>query len=271
MNQLKRLWILPKPIDLMKIREQEIGEIIDFISKRSKNFTKPKIITIGGYGLRAFIPFSRYTRDCDFVLKKKDGWYLDQIKNWLPKDVSVEAFNKEQNHGFLRAIKPIKFQRRSIKLAMDFMEGQIRGRTQEEIIEIDDEFINNSTRTKLLIGDKEINLFVPSYLDYFILKVVSARPSDIRDIASLVWKNDIPSGIKKRIKKILPYPDIFHRNLKNQIIPDISDDRFIHSWHGTFISTEFTNNDKNEVIKKLNHLLYYYCSSQIPPSHPNAS
>lgn len=238
----------------MKIREQEIYEIIDLISKRSKNFTKPKIITIGGYGLRAFIPFSRFTRDCDFVLKKKNGWYLDNIRRWLPKDVSVEAFKKEQDHGFLRVIKPIKFQRRSIKLAIDFMEGQIRGRIQEEIIQIDDEFINNSKRVKLPIGESEIDLLVPSYLDYFILKVVSARPSDIRDIVSLVWKNDIPHGIKKRIKKILPYPKIFHESLKNHVIPDISDDRFINSWHGTFISTEFTDDDKNIVINKLKNL-----------------
>lgn len=246
---------MPRPIDIMKTRENKIGEIVEIISQKSRNFTKPKIIIIGGYGLRAFIPFSRFTRNCDFVLKKNCGGNLDLIKSWLPKEINIEAIKKDQDHGFLRAIKPIKFQRRSIKLAIDFMEGQVRGRTLEEIIKIDDEFINNSTRTKLLIGDKEINLFAPSYLDYFILKVVSARPSDIRDIASLVWKNDIPNGIKKRIKKILPYPDIFHRNLKNQIIPDISDDRFIHSWHGTFISTEFTNNDKNEVIKKLKSLL----------------
>jgi len=239
----------------MKIREDRIYEIIDLISKKSKKFTKPKIITIGGYGLRAFIPFSRFTRDCDFVFKKKNGWHLDQIKNWLPKDVSVEAFKKGQDHGFLRVIKPIKFQRRSIKLAIDFMEGQIRGRTQEEIIQIDDEFINNSNRVKLPIGESEIGLLVPSYLDYFILKVVSGRPSDIRDIASLIWKNNIPNGIKKRIKKILPYPDIFQKKLKNQIIPDIADSRFIHSWHGTFISTEFTNDNKNEVLKKLRSLL----------------
>jgi hypothetical protein len=240
---------------MMKIREDRIYEIIDLISKKSKKFTKPKIITIGGYGLRAFIPFSRFTRDCDFVLKRNEkGWNLDQIKNWLPKDISVEAFKKEQDHVFLRVIKPIKFQRRSIKLAIDFMEGQVRGRAQKEIIKIDDEFINNSKRVKLPIGESEIDLLVPSYLDYFILKVVSARPSDIRDIASLVWKNDIPDGIKKLIRKILPYQNIFQKKLKSQIIPDIADIRFINSWHGTFISTEFTDDDKKIVINKLKNL-----------------
>jgi len=246
---------LPKPIDIMKIRENKIGEIIELISEKSKIFTKPKIITIGGYGLRAFISFSRFTRDCDFVLKKQKVWGLDQIKSWLPTDVSIEADQKEQNYGYLRIIKFLKFKGKSIKLAIDFMEGQVRGRRKEEIIQIDNEFVKNAKRTKLLIGEKEINLFVPSYLDYFILKVVSARPSDIRDIASLVWKNDIPKGFEKRIKTILPYPDIFYNNIKNQIIPDISDKRYINSWHGTFISTAFTDDDKNEVLKKLKNLL----------------
>jgi hypothetical protein len=240
---------------MMKIRENKIRELIELILEKSKNFTKPKIITIGGYGLRAFIPFSRFTRDCDFVLKKKNGGSLDLIKGWLPKEISIEAIKKEQNYGFLRVIQPIKFERKSIKLAIDFMEGQIRGRTQKEIILIDDEFINNSKRIKLLIGESEISLFVPSYLDYFILKVVSARPSDIRDIASLVWKNDVPEGIKKRIRKILPYQNIFHEKLRKQVIPDIADDRFINSWHGTFISTEFTDDDKDKVLKRLRELL----------------
>jgi hypothetical protein len=135
------------------------------------------------------------------------------------------------------------------------MEGQIRGRDKDQIIQIDDDFLDNSWRTDLPIGESVIKLFVPSYLDYFILKVVSARPSDIRDIASLVWKNDVPSGIEKRIRKILPVPEIFYENLKNQIIPDISDVRFINSWHGTFISTEFTDDDKNSILRRLKGLL----------------
>jgi hypothetical protein len=232
-----------------------IREIVELISQKSKTFTKPKIITIGGYGLRAFIPFSRFTRDCDFVLKKQDGWNLDQIKKWLPENISVEADHREQDHGYLRVIKLLKYNKKSIKLAIDFMEGQIRGRTKDQIILIDHEFLDNSRRSELKIGDSKINLFIPSYLDYFILKVVSARPSDIRDIASLVWKNHVPTGIENRIINILPVPEIFYKNLKKHIIPDIDDERFIHSWHGTFISTEFTDDDKILVLNKLNTLL----------------
>jgi len=72
---------LVKQIEIMQLREKEIGKLLEYISKKSEGFTKPKIITIGGYALRGHMPFSRYTRDCDFVLKKKNGWHLDSIKN----------------------------------------------------------------------------------------------------------------------------------------------------------------------------------------------
>jgi len=63
---------LPKVIDLMKRREDEILSSLLFLSEKTKGFTDPELITIGGYALRVFIPFPRFTRDCDFVNEK--GW-----------------------------------------------------------------------------------------------------------------------------------------------------------------------------------------------------
>ena len=50
-----------------------------------------------GYALKAFVPFSRYTRDCDFALRKINGWALDLIKNWLSKNTNVESFEKRDD------------------------------------------------------------------------------------------------------------------------------------------------------------------------------
>ncbi|MEM3571955.1 MAG: hypothetical protein QW589_08540, partial [Candidatus Bathyarchaeia archaeon] len=62
--------------------------------EKSNGFENPKLVLIGGYGLRAFIPFLRSTRDCDFALRKGNGWYLDEIKKWLANDVLIENFEK---------------------------------------------------------------------------------------------------------------------------------------------------------------------------------
>ena len=54
----------------MKRREREILKLLKMIAERTSSFSDPKLILIGGYALRAFVPFTRYTRDCDFALRK---------------------------------------------------------------------------------------------------------------------------------------------------------------------------------------------------------
>ena len=243
-----------KHLDLMKLREEEIGKILEYLSEHTDGFENPKIVMIGGYALRAFTAFSRYTRDCDFAIKKSDGWNLDRIQKMLPEDLSIEVFEKRGNYGFLRCIKLLKVDGRSPKIAVDFMEGEVRGRTEEQIFFITEKFLQKTTKVKIPIAEKEVEIFVPDYTDYLLLKIMSARPSDIRDIATLVWKNNIPEDLKQRAKKALAYPEILEKNMK-LIIDDISDKRFLDSWKGTFVTTEFTERTGEEVLKELKKLL----------------
>ena len=235
----------------MRMREEKIFSYLESISQKTEGFSNPKLIVIGGYALRAYIPFSRFTRDCDFVMKKEDDWKIDEIKKLLSKEINIETFEKKDGYGFLRMIDFIQAGRNKIKISLDFMEGQVRGRTGEQIVLIDEKFIDNSTMTKIQIAGKEIDIYVPDYADYLIMKVVSGRPSDIRDIAALIWKNDIPENITTRLKEILPFPDIFFKNINEIIVPAISNKRFVNSWRGTYITTEFTEENKTKILKKL--------------------
>ena len=244
---------MAKHSEIMKLREEEIHRLIEYLSKHTDGFESPKIVVIGGYALRAFTSFSRYTRDCDFVLKKMDGWNLDKIQKLLPKALSTEVFEKRGNYGFLRSIKLLKINGRSAKISIDFMEGEVRGRTEEQIFFINEKFLQKTKKVKISIAEKETEIFVPDYCNYLILKIVSARPSDIRDIATLVWKNDIPEGLKDRAQNALAHPEILDKNL-SLIMENISDKRFLDSWKGTFVTTEFTEKTKEEVLKKLKKL-----------------
>jgi len=85
---------LVKHSEIMNLREEEISAIIEQLSKKTDGFENPRIVLIGGYALRAFTSLSRYTRDCDFVLRKSDGWNLDKIRKLLPKDLSTETLRK---------------------------------------------------------------------------------------------------------------------------------------------------------------------------------
>ena len=241
-------------VDVMNVREEEIGKLIDHFSKQTNGFENPRIVTIGGYALRAFTTFSRYTRDCDFVLKKSKGWNLDRIQTLLPKDLSIETFEKRDNYGFLRCVKPLQIDSRSAKISIDFLEGEVRGRTDEQVFYITQEFMQKTKKVKIPIAEKEVEIFVPDYTDYLLLKMMSARPSDIRDIATLVWRNGIPDDTEERAKNALAHPEIIRKNLK-LIITDISDKRFLDSWKGTFVTTEFTEKTKEQVLRELGKLL----------------
>ena len=162
----------------------------------------------------------------------------------------MEEFHQEKEYGYLRLLKPLKIGRGSIKVSLDFMQGQVRGRIENDIVVIDKRFVQDSKRNSIKIGSKNIDFFVPDYTDYLILKIASARPSDIRDIAALVWKKGIPNNLKVRASEILKSQELFERNIK-EIIQTISDKRFVNSWRGTFITGEFTEKDKQNVLKQL--------------------
>ena len=244
-----------KQSEIMNLREEEISRIIEQLSKQTDGFENPKIVLVGGYALRAFTSLSRYTRDCDFVLKKSNGWNLDKIKKLLPKDLSVEVFEKRGSYGFLRCIRLLKVDGRSAKISIDFMEEEVRGRMEEQVFFITEKFLQKTKKAKIPIAKKMIEIYVPDYTDYLILKIISARPSDIRDIATLIWKNGIPDDLEERAKKTLAHPEILEKNLE-LIITDISDKRFLDSWKGTFVTTEFTEKIEEQILKELKKLLW---------------
>jgi hypothetical protein len=245
---------LAKQSEIMNLREEEISRIIEQLSKQTHGFENPKIVMIGGYALRAFTSLSRYTRDCDFVLKKSDGWNLDKIQKSLPKVLSTEVFEKRDSYGFLRCIRLLKVDGRSARISVDFMEGEVRGRMEEQVFFVTEKFLQRTKKVKITIAEKMIEIYVPDYTDYMVLKIMSARPSDIRDIATLIWKKGIPDEIEERAKKTLAHPEILKKNLK-LIITNISDKRFLDSWKGTFVTTEFTEKIMEQVLKELKRLL----------------
>ena len=246
---------MPKAIEFMKKREKELLKIIRKLSEKTNSFSNPELLLIGGYALRAFVSLSRYTRDCDFALRKTEGWKIDRLKDIMPRDFSVKALEKHGTYGFMRCMKFIRYNKLRIKVSIDFMEGEIRGRELKEVILIDRKMIEDRRFVNISVAGNLVKVPVPSYLNYFMMKVVSARPSDIRDIASLVLENGIPKGVKKRIKEILPYPEIFQIKLNDRIIPEIEKRNFLDSWRGVFATTRYMEEDRQKVLRELKKLL----------------
>ncbi len=166
----------------MQAREQRIAELIQLLQRKSQNWQRPPIIMIGGYALRAYIPFSRYSRDCDFAIPKGRGWKIDTIEKWFPS-MTVETKEKRNGFGYLRLIELLRPGKHKVKIALDFMEGEIQGRSGEAFV-LDGKFTSQSVETPIQIGDVSTPVRVPSYEDYLLLKLLSARASDVRDIAA---------------------------------------------------------------------------------------
>lgn len=237
-----------RSIDLMKRREEEIGELVAFLSEKSGSFTKPKMVVIGGYALRVFVPFSRYSRDCDFVLKRG----LETVKAWKPADVTVETFEEHPEHGVMRWSKIIGTGKQAVKLGLDFMQGKVRGRAGEAFT-ISERFLNDAREAEIKIGSKKRRILVPSYPDFFVLKVMAARRSDVRDIAALVWKNGVPA-VHASLRD-LNDPEHFYGNLQRKVIPDMEGKFFLTSWRGMFLATEFKDEDRRVVLDAVRGLV----------------
>ena len=110
-------------------------------------------------------------------------------------------------------------------------------------------------RATIPVAGEEVAVLAPSYVDYFIMKVISARPSDVRDLASLVLERGLPSGLSARIRQILPYPEVFKSKLEGNIIPVVKRRTFIDSWRGIFGTTKYAEDDRRRVIESLETLL----------------
>ena len=233
----------------MDAREEAILEALKELSSFSKGFAKPKFILIGGYALRAYVDIARYTRDCDFVVERKSFPRIQKSCS----DFTVEALHEQESYGYLRLLRLLKTGKKSMKISIDFMEGEVVGRLENDRVVVDERFFQDTKRTSIEIAGKMIEVNIPQYIDYLILKLASARPSDIRDIVTLVWRKGIPKKMKSRIAEIVPDSELIPRNLA-KIIATIEDKRFVDSWRGTFVVREFSEEDKNKVVGKLEGL-----------------
>lgn len=211
----------------MNLREVEISRIVRYLSDQTGGFADPKLVLIGGYALGRLLLFRGIHEIVTLFFKeRKVGIWIDF------KSCCTDTCEKRDVYGFMRCVKVLCD---GAKISIDFMEGQVRGRTDAQAFFVSDEFLSKAQKVKIAIAKEVFEMYVPDYTDYFILKLMSARPSDVRDITTLVWKKGIPENLRAQAKKMLAYPEVIDKNLP-LIISDVADKRFLDSWKGTFVT-----------------------------------
>jgi len=211
-------------------REEEVLKTLDKIKKFD-------FVLIGGYAINAFTQ-PRFSVDCDLVTKKAEA---KKLKEALIK----EGYKQEESGKFLRLSKKIN----NLKVGFDIMMDQVLDRRTNIAFKAEWIFENSKKRTfigKTIPMKIKVRVANPEVL--FIMKLVSGRKADYRDVFMLAGLNLDLNFIKKELNNL-------NTNLKEQreeLEDFINSKNFKDSLQGVFGKVNEIAIKKN--IKKLSFL-----------------
>ena len=193
---------------MLQLREKEIFETL-------KKMNKFNFVIIGGYAVNAYT-LPRFSVDCDIVVK--DTKELKEIEDVL---ISL-SYTKEENNkdkasyygDFLRLEKDLGD---DIKISIDILIQEVLDRQTNVTFAADWVFNNSEIRT--LRGKtitEELKLRIINLDALFVLKFVSCRLTDIRDIFMLAPNIKKKEWVKEEISKKYDFNTLFLK-VKNKI------------------------------------------------------
>ncbi len=186
---------------MLQLREKEILDTLE----KLKGFD---FVLIGGYAVNAYT-LPRFSVDCDIVLAKQDdllkrsvegqGYILEESdKRAVPYGGEFFRYEKEIEKGF--------------KVSMDMLVGRVVDRQTGAAFTAEWVFKNSSLR--LLKGKtitKELKLRIVDLDALIVMKFISCRNTDIRDIFMLMPSSKDRQWIKYEISKRISFEDRFSR------------------------------------------------------------
>ena len=188
---------------MLQLREKEIFETL----KRMGRFN---FVIIGGYAVNAYT-LPRFSVDCDIVVK--DTKELKEIEESL---ISFGYIKEENNKDktsyygdFLRLEKDLG---NNIRVSMDILIKEVLDRQTNTTFSADWVFDNSEIRT--LRGKtitEELKLRIINLDALFVLKFVSCRLTDIRDIFMLVPNVKNKEWVKEEILKKYDFNKLFSK------------------------------------------------------------
>ncbi len=178
-------------MDQLQIREKEIFKIL-------KSIKKFKFVIIGGYAVNAYT-LPRFSIDCDIVIKEQKE--LDRIIKELLKlnyKESIKENNDLPYHG--KFYKYEKTLENNFKASIDILFDKVLDRQTSATFE--SEWIIKNSSLKLLRGktiNEELKLRIINIDALIVMKMISCRNTDIRDIFMLMPKAEKIEWIKEEV------------------------------------------------------------------------
>lgn len=195
-------------MEKLQLREKEIFETL----KKLRNI---KFVIIGGYAVNPYtIP--RFSVDCDLVLK--DEKELKKLSKKLEennyKKVPTPKVDLPYHGDFIRYEKNIA---KNIDSSFDILFKEVFGRDNK--VSFHAEWIFKNSSSILLKGKtitEKVKLNVVNVNALIVMKFISCRETDIRDVFVLITKAGDLKWIKNEIIKRYDFNDRFKR-IKDKI------------------------------------------------------
>lgn len=177
--------------DFLSLREEEIFKTL-------KELTDCDFVMIGGYSVNAYA-LPRFSVDCDIVIKDENE--LRKIEKILLKiGYEKETLQKEAQYSgsFSRYEKKLD---NNFAVSMDVLIGNTTDRMTGAIFSADWIFENSSI--KILKGKtitEELKIRIINIDALLVMKMISCRSTDIRDVFMMFPKSQNKEWIKSEIQ-----------------------------------------------------------------------
>lgn len=192
-------------MEKLQLREAEIFQTL-------KSLADFEFILIGGYAANSYA-LPRFSVDCDIVLRKKDLTRVVSLLEKLKYTKSEKGGNISYSGTFVRLEKEIS---KNITASVDILVDSVFDRQSN--VSFDADWIFNNSSKKTIIGKtitERIESRVINADALFVMKFISARTTDIRDIFMIVPKvNDfewVKNEISRRVDFNVQFEKIFNK------------------------------------------------------------
>lgn len=181
---------------MLQLREKRIFETL-------KRIRKYDFVVIGGYAVNAYA-LPRFSADCDVVLRKRNKL----MEKSLVKE-NYKLVETSYKKGFFRYERKIG---KNFKVSMDVLVGKVFDRQTNAVFSADWVFNNSSLISlKGKTINEELKLRIIDVDALIVIKIVSCRNVDIRDVFMLMPKAKDKEWIRKEISARYDFDDRFSK------------------------------------------------------------
>ena len=189
-------------MELLQLREKEVFDTL----KKIKN---QKFAVIGGYAVNAYT-MPRFSVDCDIVTENKNGTVeitreLDKLNYERAKNTDFGPYSGD----FLRYEKIIK---KNYNVSFDILIKNVYDRQTKAVFTGEWVFKNSALRIlggKTITEELKLRIVNPDAL--IVMKFVSCRNADIRDVFMLIPQAKDVEWVKKEISERVNFKDRFSK------------------------------------------------------------